>query len=521
MSVGAVDGDREPGLRLLQHCLEKLRTRDGINPIRLQVNRDAGPLLELSAVRRFAHLHTIDTAAAALHVTRYCTRHLLEGTDRIVADAVLSLSVLREAYESAGLDRSSINRLYSQSLTERRDALIQHWGQLHQAIGCTASVTPADRALRGQLEPATLSLLVDHLWRLSADQVTSPEELAAEQSLGGPGPQEGRGATAGRGRALVIGGAVMDVTFKVRALPQPETSAEAYAFDLSPGGKGLTQAVAAARLGLETQLVAAVGDDQFGDDIIRYLKSEGVGTARVKRVPNARTPFTGVITFELGRSMAVNWRNEAGVRLENKDVELPGGEIGQFDVVLITYEPPAQVVQHALARVLGDLDHRPLTIVSPAPPYPDGQTIGGRALGEIDYLVAHQWELNQFIAGVGELLDLDATASRLLRHGPGALCVPVEGGCAIYSHELGTFQAPGFPSINKDAAGARDALCAALGAQLVETSGVLSDQVVVWGMAAMAAATSDHGVPQSMPRRKQIEALLSRSRFEVRAREDA
>ena len=47
------------------------------------------------------------------------------------------------------------------------------------------------------------------------------------------------------GAVIVVGGAVMDATFRIKALPAPETSSEAYGFDLSPGGKGLTQAVAA------------------------------------------------------------------------------------------------------------------------------------------------------------------------------------------------------------------------------------------------------------------------------------
>ena len=38
-----------------------------------------------------------------------------------------------------------------------------------------------------------------------------------------------------------------------------DTLTEALGFSLAPGGKGLKQAVAAARLGLEVALVAAVG----------------------------------------------------------------------------------------------------------------------------------------------------------------------------------------------------------------------------------------------------------------------
>jgi ribokinase len=58
-------------------------------------------------------------------------------------------------------------------------------------------------------------------------------------------------------------------------------------------------------------LVAAVADDRFGQEIIHYLRDEGVNTSHLKIVRQARTPFTGVIEMELGDSIAVNWRNSA------------------------------------------------------------------------------------------------------------------------------------------------------------------------------------------------------------------
>ncbi|HKX14925.1 MAG TPA: PfkB family carbohydrate kinase, partial [Propionibacteriaceae bacterium] len=64
------------------------------------------------------------------------------------------------------------------------------------------------------------------------------------------------------GKVIVLGGAVMDATFHTKDIPARGTSIEAYEFQLAPGGKGLWQAVAAARLGLDVALVAAVADDR-------------------------------------------------------------------------------------------------------------------------------------------------------------------------------------------------------------------------------------------------------------------
>ena len=95
----------------------------------------------------------------------------------------------------------------------------------------------------------------------------------------------------------------MDAIFHDKSASTDSDLSEAFAFNLAPGGKGLKQAVAAARLGLDVALVAAVTDDRFGHEIINYLHDEGVDTSLLKLVDDARTPFTGVIELELGDSM--------------------------------------------------------------------------------------------------------------------------------------------------------------------------------------------------------------------------
>src|SRR3954466_6376660 len=70
--------------------------------------------------------------------------------------------------------------------------------------------------------------------------------------------------------------AFLDLTFVgLEALPGP--GQERYAGDLlrSPGGGAIT-AVAAARLGLATALVAPLGNDLAGDFVKREVEDEGV-----------------------------------------------------------------------------------------------------------------------------------------------------------------------------------------------------------------------------------------------------
>jgi hypothetical protein len=82
-----------PDAIVLRHALEKLRARDGLTSSRLENSRniESGPLLGLAAVRRYAAVHDIELSQAALDVIRECVRDNLQGSQRIVANAVLGL----------------------------------------------------------------------------------------------------------------------------------------------------------------------------------------------------------------------------------------------------------------------------------------------------------------------------------------------------------------------------------------------------------------------------------------------
>jgi ribokinase len=499
-----------PAEVVLRNALEKLRGREGLTESRIRsVARDVSePLLQLASVRRYASVHKLDAARAVVTVVAECVHHALNGTDRIVADAVLGLGTLAELYLNHGIADDVMRGLRSALVKDRRDKLLVNWVRLHEAVGVPAPEPPPERELRVTVEAIALAELAHQLIRREHISFGSISAPPAQGSSSGPAA----GAGPDVGRVIVIGGAVMDATFQTTALPQPETSREAYAFHLSPGGKGLTQAVAAARLGLRVSLVAAVANDDFGQEILGYLEQENVDTSMVKRVDDARSAFTGVIELELGDSIAVNWRNEREVRLDLRDLDLWRADLQGSDAVLLTFEIPRATMQGILTMI-SRMAPRPIVIVTPSQPYTDA-LVPAAALDLIDYLVAHAWELRGY-APKRDTFDLDAVALQLLAYGVETLCVPTGSGCTVYSETRGTFAVPSLPSAYKESSAARDAFCAALAAKLIDAGGEFSEDVALWATAAMAAATADHPLPNSMPDRRRVEQMLSRSRFVV------
>ena len=357
-----------PHALVLTHALEKLRARDGLTHSRLDNSRsvEAAPLLGLAAVRRHAAVHDIELAQAALDVIKECVRESLHGSHCIVADAVLALGTFSEAYTRNGIEPRVDKALHSDLLGRRRSTLLSNWRRLHEALGLPPPEPPSDRALRGTIERDVLRELARQLTRreeysVGAKSVVMP--YASENSS--------RKIPMSRpGRVIVLGSAVMDATFRTRMLPPIGTSNEAYEFQLAPGGKGLWQAVAAARLGLDVALVAAVANDRFGHEIVNYLQDEGVDTSLLKLVDDAHTPFTGVIEFELGDSLALNWPNQMEVRLDIRDVDRLSQHFASCDAVLLTFEVPRETLEYTLSFVNRLDEPRPTIIVTPGQPYP-------------------------------------------------------------------------------------------------------------------------------------------------------
>src|SRR5204862_8339202 len=76
----------------------------------------------------------------------------------------------------------------------------------------------------------------------------------------------------------------------VSRVPRPIARGEtlmATSFDISPGGKGSNAAVACARQGARTAVIARIGRDDFGRMALALWQREGIVTTHVEQVDDA------------------------------------------------------------------------------------------------------------------------------------------------------------------------------------------------------------------------------------------
>ncbi|GAB2587499.1 carbohydrate kinase family protein [Kribbella endophytica] len=360
-------------------------------------------------------------------------------TSLIVADTIFALGLLDEIVGAEDNANGTVRQLYTGKLGARRRWLVTHWEDLHIAAGTPEMIPrPTDGHLRKTLEEQVLGELADQLIVAVRQESSSPR----------------------RPSIAVVGGATTDLTLSVESVPTLETSAEAIKQRYTPGGKGLLQAVAAARLGARSTLIAAVADDKFGQRINDLLTEEGVDATQLKKVPGAVSSITYVIEGQQGASIAVNVRG--GAVLNEGDIDGVADLLSTQDGLLVTFEiPPA-----TLTRLL-DLPHlrradRPVVVLTPGQPYLSTVRLDRQLLRNVDCLVARPWELARLFQEEKDLSD-SQLVKYFLRAGVAVVCLMTGQGCEVHiaADRVG-FQSKISFQIPPNSSVARDAFCAAL-----------------------------------------------------------
>ncbi|MGW5111157.1 carbohydrate kinase family protein [Nocardia sp. NPDC004123] len=471
--------------------LKSLRTRAGLRSGRIQKTQvDTRSLLRLSVVRRYAHLGGTTSEGALTEALRHAACKL-DSTDRLIVDAELCLGLFGDANRPQGID---LAKLYGEKLMDRRRYLTLHWRRLHEAVGATAiPAAPSVRTIRDAPEEKAFTAL--------ATLLTSESDPEAAE----------------RQTVTIIGDAVMDMAVETDHFPAPGIDMWGD-FRRRPGGKGLTRAVALSRLGLDTRLLTAIGQDSEGAEILEYLAQEGVDTSLIKVVPGASTPVTVVITPQDGADYT-NIAAKAGrTQLASADLEVASNLQAITDVtaVVLTFEQSVAVIERALEAVSAqnnavDAASSPWLIVNATPKRPLTHAMSVN-LSAIDYLVGSPEEL----AALRPDEPPETVAAWLLKRGVGAVVVIERSRCTIHHPGARTVEVSRFDNPMPGVTGAASAFSAALTYRLVTHDRCAETADFVWATAAMAdlirrAAQVPAGrpAPAAMPSADAIDAIVA------------
>lgn len=285
---------------------------------------------------------------------------------------------------------------------------------------------------------------------------------------------------------VVVGSLNLDLVATADRLPGPGETVGGDRYDEFAGGKGLNQAVAAARAGARVAMLGCVGDDDAGERLRSIVRDEGIDDRRLTTIPDTPT----------GRALITVDRDA-----ENSIVVVPGANghvavdpeaLPPAHVLLTQFEVPLAAVTTAVraARAAGAV-----TILNPAPAHVE---VSDDLLAASSVVVPNQHEV-ELLGGAETIIERGADTVVVTRGGDGVDVVDAGG----------TTHHDAFAVTALDTTGAGDAFCGALAARLA--AGDDPADAVRFATAAGALATTASGAVPSLPHADAVRRLLDGS----------
>lgn len=300
-------------------------------------------------------------------------------------------------------------------------------------------------------------------------------------------------------KVIVFGSMNMDLSISAPRMPEAGETLAGSDFLTNAGGKGANQAVAAARLGAPTHMLAAVGEDAFGERLAAGLAASGVDVSGVRRLAGTSTGVAVIVRTEGENRIVLS--SGANHGLSGEDVTADLRRVArQGDVLLVQGECDAAATEAAL-RTACELGL--VTIFNPAParPVPDD------LWPCVDLVCLNETECEVMCGALpADAETCRAAAARLRALGAGAVVITLGGagsfGVDVDGSEL---RAPAVPARVVDTTGAGDTFIGALAAGRVR--GLALEAAMRWGARAAALTVSRLGAQQSIPTAEEVEAL--------------
>ncbi|WP_129843392.1 ribokinase [Streptomyces sp. RFCAC02] len=314
-------------------------------------------------------------------------------------------------------------------------------------------------------------------------------------TTGGPPPPPSSAPS-----VVVFGSANMDLVAYVPTAPRRGETVAGREFRTVPGGKGVNQAVAAARAGGRVTMIGAVGDDAFGARLREALAGAGVATGPLRTVPGPSGTAHIVVDDDGGNAIVV-------VPGANASVTglAPGDEpvLAAADALLLQLELPLDGV---LAAARAARAHGVLTVLTPAParPLPD------ELLAAVDLVVPNEHEAETLTGRA----DPHAAAVALLERVPEVVVTLGAHGSLWAARGAEPVAVPAVPAHAVDSTAAGDTFTGALAVARCE--GRPMPEAMAWAAASAALSVARPGASCSMPGRAEID-----ERFRAHREQDA
>lgn len=294
---------------------------------------------------------------------------------------------------------------------------------------------------------------------------------------------------------LVVGSANADLVIGVERRPGAGETVLGSDLTVHPGGKGANQAVAAARLGARTALLARVGNDAYGRLLLDSQRAAGVDTVGVL-VGGAPTGVA-LITVDPSGDNSIVVSPGANGRLTPGDVRAAGSLFQASRVVSAQLEIPLETVVEVVRNLADDSRF----VLNPSPPRP----LPRELLSACDPLIVNEHEARVLI-GADAGPEPEDWARSLLALGPRSVVITLgEQGALVAVRAGARVRVPSVRVEAVDTTGAGDSFTAALAWRLGRGESLA--EAAAYAARVGAVAVTRAGAQDSFPTAEEVEAL--------------
>lgn len=195
---------------------------------------------------------------------------------------------------------------------------------------------------------------------------------------------------------VVVGSFIVDCIARCNRAPLAGETVVGNSFNTYLGGKGANQAFAAKRMGSDTLMIGAVGNDNFGNQFFDVMNNEGFDTSVVK----VGSKFTGtsLVTVEESGQNRIVMTPGANLEYTKDDLRKVEKVISKANYVVTQCEMQYEIVTE-LAKICKENNLK--LILNPAP----ARSLDDEVLDGLYLITPNETELGIIIGRTLETLD--------------------------------------------------------------------------------------------------------------------
>jgi ribokinase len=297
---------------------------------------------------------------------------------------------------------------------------------------------------------------------------------------------------------VVVGSITMDLVTRTPKIPAIGQTLIGSGFETTPGGKGANQAVAAARLGYRTAMVAKVGDDAYGPALLENLKRAGVDTTGMTQTKGS-SGLAPMFVADDGLNAIVVVPGANG-KMDRAAVDSHAELIRSAGMVLCQLEIPIDTLSYTLAFCA---EVNVPVMLDPAP----AATLPDEAFSRISWFTPNETEAAFY---VGDGMSAEDSAKKLLAKGLKGVALKRGGDGAYVALASGKAEwVKPFKVDAIDTVAAGDCFNGAFAVALLEGKDPWA--AARFANAAAAICVTRRGAQASMPMRAEVEEFLKKN----------